>query len=714
MHANHIFSTKLIVLAILAAALARAESPLWKAGISLIPYPQQVRLGGEDFVFEGEVGVVLDAAPTAADRFAAGDFAARMRELYPAIRLGGSPAAREIRLTRAGAPANLGEQGYELTVEKNRITVRAEAETGLFYGTRTVLQLVQRLPLRTFVRGLQITDRPDVPQRAIHYDTKHHQDKAEYVRQFIRTLADYKINTLIWEWEDKFAYPSHPEIGAPGAFSMEEMQALTRYAGQYHVQIVPLVQGLGHVSFILKWPQHANLREIAASNWEFCPRKEGTYKLLFDLWEDAIKATPGSTYIHIGSDESYEVGEGIACGCRERARQVGRDGLMVDFVDRCSRHLMARGRKVMAWIEEYKPDQKLQPPKGLVTFPEPLRLELAKHSVDAGYPAWIYDPNPGIEHLFLPYLYRRRDGRDVETSLESSYKTLATASPSGIFEGMVCTSWDDSGLHNQMWMMRFVHAAEYSWNGNAPTQAEFVDKYLANYYGTAARDVRELWTLLDRGAYFYTDSFGRMVWHVGDAEKTALPDLPRGDDIEYKPFWNAQYKGRVETSQLQVRQMERALDICRHNQELGLSHAGDFEIFAGIARLIEHAARTYLALSEVENAIGDAQRQHFLDHWVALAALEKAAAIVETNLKERTEVYDELVGVWEKTRLPKGMSTPDKQFFYAQDRARHFASRRPDMSYLIYDEQLLGLEAYLGNLRDYAAWYKQTIAGGNR
>ena len=84
-------------------------------------------------------------------------------------------------------------------------------------------------------------------------------------------LADYKINMLIWEWEDKFAYPSHPEIGTPGTFSMDEMQAFTRYARQYHVQIVPLVQGLGHVSFLLKWPQHAHLREIPASNWEFCP-----------------------------------------------------------------------------------------------------------------------------------------------------------------------------------------------------------------------------------------------------------------------------------------------------------------------------------------------------------------------------------------------------------------------------------------------------------
>lgn len=220
--------------------------------------------------------------------------------------------------------------------------------------------------------------------------------------------------------------------------------------------------------------------------------------------------------------------------------------------------------------------------------------------------------------------------------------------------------------------------------------------------------------LLNRGAYFYTDSFGRMVWHEGNAEKTSLPDLPRGDDIEYKPFWNSQYRDRVASSRFQLKQMQRALEICHRNQELGVTHAYDFKIFAGIARLIDHAARTYLALSEVENAIGEAQRQHFLDHRAAQAALEKAAGIIETNLKQRDEVFDELVGVWEKTRLPKGLSTADKQFFYEQDRARHFASRRPDMSYLIYDEQLLGLEAYLGSLRDYTAWYKQTIASGNR
>ena len=283
---------------------AGAQSALWRQGISLIPYPHEVVLGGDDFTFEGEVSITLEPRASAGDRFAAEDLAARLKTYFGiAVQVGGSPRARSIRLLRRNVPGKGGDQGYELKAGKDRIVVLGGGEAGLFYGTRTLLQIVQRGRAAPFVRGMTIRDWPDVAQRAVHYDTKHHQDKPEYVRGFIRTLADYKINMLIWEWEDKFAYPSHPEIGAPGAFSMEEMQGFTRYARQYHVQIVPLVQGLGHVSFILKWPQHADLREIPASNWEFCPRKEGSYKRLLDLWGDAIEATPGSDYLHMGTDE---------------------------------------------------------------------------------------------------------------------------------------------------------------------------------------------------------------------------------------------------------------------------------------------------------------------------------------------------------------------------------------------------------------------------
>ena len=76
-------------------------------------------------------------------------------------------------------------------------------------------------------------------------------------------------------------------------------------------------------------------------------------------------------------------------------------------------------------------------------------------------------------------------------------------------------------------------------------------------------------------------------------------------------------------------------------------------------------------------------------------------------MKERDQLFIDLVAVWEKTRLPKGLSTPQKNFFHQQDRARHYAFRTADMTYLIFDEQRLGFEDYLKNLREYMAWYKK-------
>ena len=128
---------------------------------------------------------------------------------------------------------------------------------------------------------------------------------------------------------------------------MKEMQDLTKYAKQYHIQIVPLVQGLGHVSYILKWPQYNSLREIEASNWEFCPLKNGCYDLLFDLWKDAIDATPGSAYIHVGSDETFEL---AACeNCKAKSEELGKSGLYQLFVNKATEYLKSKGRKVMAW-----------------------------------------------------------------------------------------------------------------------------------------------------------------------------------------------------------------------------------------------------------------------------------------------------------------------------------------------------------------------------
>lgn len=685
--------------------------------LGVIPYPQEVIVTGESFSLPGELFIQIDKNASPDDKFTAEELIRNLEKDFNIhTSISTIPSKSSITLTRKGAEKRIGQEGYHLTVTSRQLVIQANSAAGLFYGTQTLLQLIQTENQGYKIQGLKITDWPSIKERAVHYDTKHHQDKKEYVESFIRDMAHYKINMLVWEWEDKLAYPTHPEIGAPGAFTLKEMQHFTTYARQYHIQLVPLVQGLGHVSFILKWPQYTHLREIPSSNWEFCPLKEGTYELLFDLWEDAIKATPGSSYIHIGSDETYELASCDAC--KAKAGAIGKSGVYLLFVNKAAQHLKSLGRQVMVWEPPMgwemnrSPAIGIQPQKGLVLTEsydyEKPDFTFAKKSTSLGFKVYGYDPNPGIEHLFLPYFYKEEDDTKTPGSVEDSYQFLKTISNAGVFDGIISTSWDDSGLHNQVWMLRFVTAAAFSWNGRAPALNEFQDSFFKDYYGTKAKNVNELFHLLNEGAYYFMSTFERKVWHHGDIGKTHLPDLPRGDALEFDPFWNSMYSGMIKQSEGMDEKMQRALLIIEGNLNAGVKNKYDFEVFRSIAKLIWHTTQTYKDLSTLENLISHANKHHFESHSLAYQDLEKAVTLIESNLDRRKTIFNELVTTWEMVRLPKGLSTKEKKYFFQQDRARHFANRQPDMTFLLYDEQKLDIEGYLERLTEYMEYYKKT------
>ncbi|MBX3242141.1 MAG: beta-N-acetylhexosaminidase [Chitinophagaceae bacterium] len=683
--------------------------------LRVIPYPRQVSATGNDFVFTTHLSIVLDKNHSDADAFTAMELIRDLKkEFNIAAVVHKVPGTHSIILTRRKKIAQTGSQGYSLITDKNEIRIAANSEQGLFYGTQTLLQLIRKTGNGYKVAGINLVDWPDIRERAVHYDTKHHQDKLSYVKSFIKDLARYKINILLWEWEDKFAYPSHPEIGAPGAFTPDEIRELTRYARQYYIQLAPLVQGLGHSSFILKWPQFAHLREIPASNFEFCPLKDSAYHLLFDLWSDAMKATEGSQYIHIGSDETYELG---ACEqCRKKAEVIGKKGLYHLFSDKAARFILSKGRTPMIW--ETPMAWKLnnagaipvQPNKGLVLTEDDTdrekMIDNARAAKKMGYKVFFYDPNPGIEPLFLPYFFTITPQGKGIGSLEDSHQALTKAAMSGVYDGMVRTSWDDAGLHNQMWMLSFVTAAQYAWNGSAPELEQFKQDFFSSYYGQQSYQVEELFYLLNEAAYYYWETFERKVWHWGEIGKTFMPDLPRGDALEYDPYWNKQHKKMIEYSADMLRKADRALAIIDSNRLRGVRNDYDFDLFESVIRLVQHTAMTYADLSNVEYCIKEANRLTFIDKDSACNYLERAGKIVEHCLQRREEVFSGLVNVWEKTRLPKGMSLPGKAYFFQQDRTRHFANRLPDMTYLIYDEQKLDMVGWLEKLKSYIDNYK--------
>ena len=164
--------------------------------------------------------------------------------------------------------------------------------------------------------------------------------------------------------------------------------------------------------------------------------------------------------------------------------------------------------------------------------------------------------------------------------------------------------------------------------------------------------------------------------------------------MEFDPYWNTEYADLIKRSNEIVPRMDRVLAICKMNLNIGVKNAYDFELFEG------------LALSALEKSIAMAAKNHFDDNRATYNELNHATKIIEENLAERNLVFNEIKATWEKSQLPKGMSTPGKKYVHARDQQRNFANRRPDLSFMICDEEALGLEEYLKSLKAYMELYK--------
>ena len=197
-----------------------------------------------------------------------------------------------------------------MEISNGQIIISAKLqETGLFYGCQTLLQLLEDSRDQLIaIPSCRITDFPDVAYRAVQIVLAHHLSSGYYYYQLIDRLANVKVNAIIFQFEDKLRFRKSPLVGASNALSIEEFDAISRYAYERHIEISPLVQGLGHAGYILKHDEYKNLRESPSSDLSFSPLDSGTYRLLFSLYEDAIAATPYGKYLHVGGDEVSDLG----------------------------------------------------------------------------------------------------------------------------------------------------------------------------------------------------------------------------------------------------------------------------------------------------------------------------------------------------------------------------------------------------------------------
>ena len=712
-------------------AAAGGVTELWLRGYSVIPAPRSVRLAGCEVALD-------DSWRLEAGGLAPGHIALRTLEedaaRFHGLSLRPGPGAKRIRLAVAagavatGAEPDVDRQAYRLRVADGLIQITGNSDQGLFYGVQTLLQLIRRAPGGRLVlpRG-EIEDWPRLALRFLHWDTKHHQDRMETLKRYLEWTARLKANMIAFELEDKFEYPSHPVIGAPGAFTVAELQELVNYGLERFIQIVPDVQAPAHMAYVLKHPEFAPLR-ADGNNYQSALCDPRTYELIFSMYDDVVKATRGVNYFYVSTDEVYYAG--IEAQCSRPYNPVNRSLAWVEFVRKARDFLHQRGRRILIWAEyPLLPEHvSLLPPDvidGVIGEEEYLEAENKLGMRQLGYVSM-----QGSERLFPDHLpLEGRSGR-----LEAACEYLRggrhwRGNPIGVFGA----AWDDSGLHNETFWLGWSAVAQWGWNPGAASPEQHAAEFMRWYYGPQAAGMIEIYRSLQRQARAWEQSWERVVSRVrgpgygnsyGKGRGTTRydltltpPPLPELPDLKVTPRLAEKYADRFREAPARALENDRLVHALQENFARVERNHYNLEVLLALARFIGQHWRLLGGLAGAERSLAEAAAAAGKkDPARAVGHLVEAHNSIGRLRRRSEEIFAELTAVYEKSRFPKGRSAGGRRFVHVLDDTKdHWADRTPDLSFMMAPERSIGLEEWRKALakiiQAYAAEHKVPVRG---
>jgi hypothetical protein len=690
-------------------------------GYSVLPAPQKVQLRPEEITFDSSWS--LDTAGIGPEHIAIRSFVKDLKD-FNSIEL--KPASAQSRkkvhfsvapgIVKSGIGAEIDRQAYQLKISPDRIEITGNSDQGLFYGTQTLLQLLKPGTAGGFqMPASTIEDWPAHNLRFLHWDTKHHQDRIETLKRYLDWSARFKVNMIGFELEDKFEYPSHSMIGAPGAFTTSELQEIVDYGLERFIQVVPQVQAPAHMAYVLKHPEFAELRSDG-SNYQACMCDPRTYDLIFSMYDDLIKATKGVQYFFVSTDEVYYAG---ICGkCDKPYNPENRSLKWVEFVQKARDFLAQRNRRMLAWVEyPFLVEHTKLLPKDVIdgvlgTDPREIQAEL-EHGIDH----LAYTSMQGDELLFPSYFsYLGRTGLSGGR-LDSAYEEISVRARPAKPIGVYGAAWGDSGLHNETFWLGWATVAQLGWSPGVASVEQTAVVFMNIYYGPQVKGMVEIYQSLQRQARFFERSWDRVVSRIrgpgygnscGKGIGTTRhdwtlpsPALPRLPGLDLIPAYGEAYQARLKEAAQMVPECDALVHSLYQTMLKRSRNQYNLEVLLSLASLTRHQVHLLLGLKSIEDNLELARQAALAGNpkkavGRLVAAYEQAQGIVT----RRKATFASLQAIWEKSRYPKGREVNGKKFFYALDDVKdHFADRRVDLSYMVAPEESIGMDKWMLDLR---------------
>jgi hypothetical protein len=126
-----------------------------------------------------------------------------------------------------------------------------------------------------------------------------------------------------------------------------ELRRVLETARRYHVDVIPLIQSLGHLEYCLKHEELRGLRELPDVHTQACPTNPDALRFVTDMMDEVMAYHPDAELFHLGGDETGWLGR--CPRCRKAARKKGNVGLYLDHIVPVLEHVLRRGRRPILW-----------------------------------------------------------------------------------------------------------------------------------------------------------------------------------------------------------------------------------------------------------------------------------------------------------------------------------------------------------------------------
>ena len=250
------------------------------------------------------------------------------------------------------ADKKLGKEGYAISIT-DRITLSAPEAVGVYWGTRTLLQMAeQNLSLPKGV----IRDFPDYEIRGFMIDCGRKFIPMHYLRDYVKIMAYYKMNCFQIhlndngfkqffenDWDKTYAAfrlesDTYPGLTArDGHYTKQEFIDLQKLAESCFVEIIPEIDAPAHTLAFAHYMPEIGSKEYGMDHLDLFNPK--TYEFMDGLFKEYLEGEEPvfrGKRVHIGTDEYSNKDPKVVEKFRE-------------FTDRYIRYVESFGKQACVW-----------------------------------------------------------------------------------------------------------------------------------------------------------------------------------------------------------------------------------------------------------------------------------------------------------------------------------------------------------------------------